>query len=120
MKLLITGAGGYIGSVLVRLCLEKGHDVVVLDRFFFGKDTLPEESSNLKIVEGDIRTVDSSIFEGVDGVIDLAAISNDPAGELDPTKDSRFRLGFVSTINLSDAGVSSHALLLSIVLNWIL
>jgi nucleoside-diphosphate-sugar epimerase len=86
MKLLITGAGGYIGSVLVRLCLEKGHDVVVLDRFFFGKDTLPEESSNLKIVEGDIRTVDSSIFEGVDGVIDLAAISNDPAGELDPTK----------------------------------
>lgn len=85
MKVLITGAGGYIGSVLVPTLLSKGFEVVALDRFFFGKENLKEQKG-LTLVEEDIRSIDKSIFNGVQGVIDLAAISNDPAGELDPVK----------------------------------
>lgn len=84
-NVLVTGAGGYIGSVLVPLLLEAGYHVTALDRFFFGRDTLPHHP-NLRTLEADIRTVDAAVLEGKDAVIDLAALSNDPAGELDPEK----------------------------------
>ena len=86
MKILVTGAGGYIGSVLVPMLLEKGYSVVALDRFFFGKDKLPQANEKLEIVEDDIRLFDPAILKDIDAVIDLAALSNDPAGELDPVK----------------------------------
>lgn len=86
MRILVTGAGGYIGSVLVPLLLEEKHQVVALDRFFFGKEKLPKESNQLTIVEEDIRFVDKTVLEGVTAVIDLAALSNDPSGELDAVK----------------------------------
>ena len=86
MKVLVTGGGGYIGTVLVPLLLENGFKVKVVDRFFFGKGRLPEENEDLEIVEGDIRWIGKEIFKDVDAVIDLAALSNDPAGELDPIK----------------------------------
>jgi nucleoside-diphosphate-sugar epimerase len=84
--ILITGAGGYIGSVLTRMLLEQGREVVAVDRFLFGRDTLPPEGGGLKVIETDIRALEESIFQGVAAVIDLAALSNDPAGELDPKK----------------------------------
>ena len=86
-RVLITGGAGYIGSVLTELLLDQGYSVTVLDRLFFGKtlDTL-KDSHRLRIVRDDIRWVNSEIFNGVDAVLDLAAISNDPAGELDPEK----------------------------------
>jgi len=86
LKVLVTGGAGYIGSVLVRILVEKGYEVRVLDRFFFGRHTLSDVQDQIEIVKDDIRTVDSSIMNGVDCVMDLAAISNDPAGELDPNK----------------------------------
>lgn len=85
-KILVTGAGGYIGSTLTRMLLEQGYQVVALDRFFFGRQTLPEEGNGLKIQQADIRWTDESAFEGIDAVIDLAALSNDPSGELHQEK----------------------------------
>lgn len=88
---LITGGAGYIGSTMSELLLDRGYEVTVLDRFFFG-DTLadlkqnPEFQDRLREVRADIRTVDGDVFEGVDAVFDLAALSNDPSGELDPQK----------------------------------
>ncbi|WP_460698795.1 NAD-dependent epimerase/dehydratase family protein [Nocardia thraciensis] len=84
MKIMLTGGGGYIGSALTRTLLANGFHVVVVDRFFFGRDTLPEEGSDFKVICKDVRNLNSSDLDDVDCVIDLAAISNDPAGELDP------------------------------------
>lgn len=80
MKVLVTGAGGYIGSTLVPLLLEAGHEVRALDRFFFGREKLPEHD-RLDIVDQDVRKLCRGDVDGVDAVIDLVAISNDPSGE---------------------------------------
>lgn len=86
MKILVTGAGGYIGSVLVPMLLEGGHEVIAVDRFLFGREVLPERATGLTVVQEDVRKLQPATLEGVGAVIDLVALSNDPAGELDPEK----------------------------------
>jgi len=85
---LITGAGGYIGCRLVDYLQNKGYKIKALDRFFFGKERLQSilKNSQVEVIEEDIRFLDPEILKDVDVVIDLAALSNDPAGELDPVK----------------------------------
>lgn len=78
---LVTGAGGYIGSVLVPKLLQQGYQVKAVDRFFFGKDKLPQHP-HLEVVQVDARKLDKNLFANVDYVIDLVAVSNDPSGEL--------------------------------------
>jgi len=85
-RVLVTGAGGYIGSVLTQTLLNQGYAVVAVDRFFFGRQTLAPAHDHLVILQDDIRWLDESALDGIDAVIDLAALSNDPAGELDPEK----------------------------------
>lgn len=77
--ILVTGASGYIGSVLTPELLKKGYKVIAIDRFFFG-DNL-QNHRNLKKINQDTRLLKSCYFKKVDVVIDLAAISNDPSGE---------------------------------------
>ena len=81
MKILVTGAGGYIGTTLVPSLLKEGHQVIAVDRFFFGKERL-EKHENLEFVFEDSRKIPKILFENVDAVIDLVAISNDPSGEI--------------------------------------
>jgi nucleoside-diphosphate-sugar epimerase len=84
---LVTGGAGYIGSTVTELLLARGYEVTVLDRFFFGNNLLDlQNNPKLHLVKADIRTASQSVFKGVDAVFDLAALSNDPAGELDPNK----------------------------------
>lgn len=80
-KVLVTGAGGYIGSILVPKLLKHGYAVRSIDRFFFGRETL-EDNSQLEKIQEDSRKLTDEHFEGIDYVIDLAAVSNDPAGEM--------------------------------------
>ncbi|MAH97852.1 MAG: UDP-glucose 4-epimerase [Euryarchaeota archaeon] len=84
-KILITGAGGYVGAKLVPVLLKKNYSVTALDLFIYGKEVL-DEHKNLEIVVGDIRNVDilNKVLPGQDAVIHLACISNDPSFELNP------------------------------------
>ena len=83
---MVTGAGGYIGTQLVRDLVNAGHEVTAVDRFFFGKEPLSEFIGNklVTIKQKDIRDLDQNDFKGHDAVCDLACLSNDPAGEIDP------------------------------------
>ena len=83
MKLLVTGGCGYKGSVLVPLLLADGHQVVSLDTQWFGNH-LPEHP-NLTNTRLDIRDIDAIPLDGVEAIIHLANIANDPAVELNPT-----------------------------------
>lgn len=77
---LVTGAAGYIGSILVPKLLEKGYRVIALDRFFFGINKL-KKAKNLLVRKEDSRRIPKELFIDVYAVIDLVAISNDPSGE---------------------------------------
>jgi nucleoside-diphosphate-sugar epimerase len=83
MKLLVTGGCGYKGSVLVPLLLADGHEVISVDTEWFGNH-LPDhpQLTNLQL---DIRNTDAIPLDGVEAVIHLANIANDPAVELNPT-----------------------------------
>ncbi|MEH7226502.1 SDR family oxidoreductase [Bacillus sp. JJ1566] len=94
--ILVTGAGGYIGSVLVPKLLNKGYSVKAIDRFFFGVDKL-QPHPNLTIVHEDCRRLTESYFVGIDAVIDLVAISNDPSGEL--FKEITYDINHLSRVN---------------------
>ena len=85
-KVMVTGAGGYIGTQLVRDLVKAGHEVTSVDRFFFGKEPLSEFIGNKQVTikQKDIRDLDQNDFKGHDAVCDLACLSNDPAGEIDP------------------------------------
>lgn len=88
MKVLVTGGAGYIGSILLRELLKEGYHVVCLDRLFFGIESIRDllENSRFELIKDDVRWFSPTILEDVDVVVDLAALSNDPAGELDPAK----------------------------------
>lgn len=77
---LITGAGGYIGSTLVPILLREGHRVTAIDTFWFGRDLLPDHP-RLECLNIDTRNIRQNVMQDVDVVIDLAALSNDPCGE---------------------------------------
>ncbi len=85
MKVLVTGGAGYIGRVLVPKLLERGYDVTVLDRLFLNYDDVEKEYSDLgvKLIKNDTRFFDPNLLKGIDAVADLAALSNDPVGDLD-------------------------------------
>lgn len=86
VKVLVTGHDGYIGAILVPMLLERGHEVVGLDSGLYSDCTLgphpvgPERSLRL-----DVRDVEVEDLHGFEAVIHLAAISNDPVGDLNPS-----------------------------------
>jgi nucleoside-diphosphate-sugar epimerase len=82
-RVLITGHNGYIGSVMAPLLAEAGHHVVGLDTGYFDRCTLVPDQVRVPALRKDIRDVSAADFEGFDAVIHLAALSNDPIGNLD-------------------------------------
>jgi len=83
MKILITGGCGYVGTVLTQQLLMDGHQVTVVDTQWFGNHLRPHP--NLAVHKQDIRDVDAIPLEGVEALLHLANIANDPGVELNPT-----------------------------------
>ena len=88
MKIFVTGGTGYIGRVLVPMLVKAGHEVTVLDRMFLNYDDVVSKYKELgvEIIKDDIRYFDPNLLMGHDAVVDLAALSNDPIGDLDVLK----------------------------------
>ena len=85
MKVLVTGHDGYIGQVLVPLFKGAGHEVVGLDSELFAGCGFGEEGAGPdRLIRRDIRDVTADDLEGIDAVVHLAAISNDPLGDYQP------------------------------------
>ncbi len=82
MKILVTGACGYKGSVLVPKLLALGHEVLAYDTQWFG-NYLPQHAK-LTVQNIDTRTLDENTMPAVDTVIHLASVANDPCGDLNP------------------------------------
>ena len=85
MKILVTGCDGYLGSLLVPELSRQGHEVVGLDTGFYKERALFHASWNAPCtIVKDLRNIDASDFRGIEAVVHMAELSNDPAGQLAP------------------------------------
>jgi len=96
--ILVTGATGYKGTVLVPKLLALGHRVIAFDIQWFG-NFLPSHD-NLSVIKGDVRDTDTINLDGVDSIIHLASIANDPCGDLNPKLT--WEVSALATMRLAD------------------
>lgn len=82
MRVLVTGHKGYIGTVLVPMLAEAGHTVVGLDSDLFEQCSFRQGIIGVRELRVDVRDVEARSLEGLDAIIHLAALSNDPLGDL--------------------------------------
>lgn len=86
MRVLVTGHNGYVGTVMVPMLQNAGHEVVGMDTNLYQGATFGEENETAATpaIEKDVRDVVAEDLEGFDAVIHLAGLSNDPLGDLNP------------------------------------
>ena len=108
MRVLVTGHKGYIGTVLVPMLRASGHEVVGLDSDLYRSCTFTDGEVEVPFVRKDVRDVELADLRGFDAVAHLAALSNDPLGNLDP--ELTFDINWRASVRLAEiakaAGVS--------------
>lgn len=102
MKILVTGGAGYLGSVMIPMFLEKGHEVTVLDNFLFGQAALLECCGHpgFSVFRGDCRdeALVKKLMAAADVIIPLAALVGAPLCKLDPLAAQSINAGGVQMI----------------------
>lgn len=98
MKILVTGGCGYKGHVLIPKLLARGYEVIAFDIQWFGNFLAPHPM--LTVVKGDVRDIDTVPLDGVDCIIHLSSIANDPCGDLDPKLT--WEVSALATMQLAD------------------
>jgi nucleoside-diphosphate-sugar epimerase len=101
MKIFVTGACGYKGTVLVPKLLAAGHEVTGLDIMWFGNFLKPHPK--LRVVRGDVRNVGEIDLDGTDAIVHLSSVANDPCGDLDPKLT--WEISCLATMQLADKAV---------------
>jgi nucleoside-diphosphate-sugar epimerase len=96
--ILVAGGAGYIGCVLVPRLLDRGYKVRLLDRLYFGDEALAGFHERIELVVADVRDIPASALDGVDGVINLSGLSNDPTAEFDP--EANWQMNAIATETL--------------------
>lgn len=109
MKILVTGNQGYIGTVLTEILASNGYEVIGLDNGYYETiSPLPKNEKRVKQIKKDLRNISKEDVKGIDAIIHLAALSNDPLGEFDPKLTEN--INYKQTIKLAklakDGGVS--------------
>jgi len=108
MKVLVTGHLGYIGTVLTPMLLEEGYEVVGMDSDLYRASTFGDGLVEVPTIQKDVREASLEDFAGVDAVLHLAGLSNDPLGDINP--DLTFDINHRGTMHLArlakEAGVS--------------
>ena len=99
--MLVTGGGGYIGCVLCEKLIERGYLVRVLDRLYWGEGPLKAIRDGIDLVIGDVRDLPPGALDGIDEVIHLAGLSNDPTAEYDP--EANWQMNALGTESLGRA-----------------
>ena len=84
MKILLTGSRGYIGSVMAPFLVRAGHEVVGVDADLYRRSSFGEWKDPIETRVKDVRALEARELRGFDAVIHLAALSNDPLGDLNP------------------------------------
>jgi nucleoside-diphosphate-sugar epimerase len=105
VKILLTGHHGYIGSVTGPLLRAAGHEVIGLDTFFYEGCDLRDEPDGVPARRLDLRDADPAVLAGHDAVVHLAALSNDPLGDLSPELTKA--INFEATVRLARAAKKS-------------
>src|SRR5437660_1349699 len=109
MKVVLTGSDGYLGSLLAPRLVERGYEVVGVDTGFYKEGTLYRSGpiAPMTLVK-DLRQIEVSDFKGVDAIVHMAELSNDPAGQLAPK--ITYEINHLGSIRLAElakkAGVS--------------
>lgn len=99
MKVLVTGGAGYLGTVLCRELINRGHEPVVVDRMFWPPSYLDE--IGVRSIKGDLRNLDGSWLDNIDAVAHLAGLSNDPTADYNP--DANWQMNVTATEMLISA-----------------
>jgi nucleoside-diphosphate-sugar epimerase len=107
MRILLTGHLGYIGTVLTPMLLAEGHEVVGLDSDLYRRCTFLERIAQIPTIRKDLRDITPADVKGFDAILHLAALSNDPLGNLNPTltEDINWRASVRLAELAKDAGV---------------
>lgn len=101
MRVLVTGHRGYIGTVLVPMLLQAGHEVVGMDTDFFEHCTFGDDPVPVPSLHKDVRDVSPADLDGFEAVLHLAALSNDPLGDLNP--QVTMQINHLATVTLAQA-----------------
>ncbi|HEV3001488.1 MAG TPA: SDR family oxidoreductase [Solirubrobacteraceae bacterium] len=98
--ILVAGGAGYIGCVLIPRLLDRGYRVRLLDRLYFGEEAIASFRDRVEVVVADVRDVPGTALDGVDGVINLSGLSNDPTAEFDP--EANWQMNAIATETLGE------------------